>query len=207
MSNFQVGVTITQLEATHVDPWSDRTTPTGKMINSYLTNQEQQDDHFIHLLFSANRWEAAEGIRNDIEDGVSIVVDRYSYSGAVYSAAKKNPSLNLKWAWMPEIGLPEPDVVLFLNISAEAAAKRGGYGQERYEKEDMQARVRTLFYDLFSHVHRHDEARVAVIDAGRSIEAVATEIVQRVSTFYDERAALESPPQLNVFQEGRWDSL
>jgi dTMP kinase len=29
------------------------------MINSYLSGQSEQEDHVIHLLFSANRWEAA----------------------------------------------------------------------------------------------------------------------------------------------------
>lgn len=35
----------------------DRTTPIGKMINSYLTSQSDIDDAAVHLLFSANRWE------------------------------------------------------------------------------------------------------------------------------------------------------
>lgn len=37
----------------------DRTTPIGQMINAYLTGASDVDDHVIHLLFSANRWEAA----------------------------------------------------------------------------------------------------------------------------------------------------
>lgn len=36
----------------------DRTTQTGKMIDNYLQNKSELDDHAIHLLFSANRWEA-----------------------------------------------------------------------------------------------------------------------------------------------------
>lgn len=42
-----------------VESWRfpDRETAVGKMISSYLTNQSQLDDHTIHLLFSANRWE------------------------------------------------------------------------------------------------------------------------------------------------------
>lgn len=35
----------------------DRTTDVGQMISAYLTNASQLDDHTIHLLFSANRWE------------------------------------------------------------------------------------------------------------------------------------------------------
>ena len=37
--------------------------------------------------------------------------------------------------------LPAPDAVLYLNLTVEAAAKRGGFGQERYEREDMQKQV------------------------------------------------------------------
>lgn len=35
----------------------DRTTDTGTIINSYLQNGIEKDDHTIHLLYSANRWE------------------------------------------------------------------------------------------------------------------------------------------------------
>src|SRR4051794_30894704 len=114
------------------------------MINSYLTGSVEQDDHSIHLLFSANRWEAIKGIERDIGTGVDVIIDRYSFSGAVYSAAKANPDLSLDWAWYPEIGLLKPDLVLFLDISPEEAAKRGNYGDERYETEKMQSRVRML---------------------------------------------------------------
>jgi dTMP kinase len=37
----------------------DRTTAIGKMIDSYLRSTSELDDHAIHLLFSANRWELA----------------------------------------------------------------------------------------------------------------------------------------------------
>ncbi|KAF2467802.1 P-loop containing nucleoside triphosphate hydrolase protein, partial [Lindgomyces ingoldianus] len=109
----------------------DRTTPIGQMINSYLSGQSEQEDHVIHLLFSANRWELAASIQTDLSAGITIVIDRYYYSGCVYSAAKNNPSLDLTWARHPEEGLPRPDLCLFLDISAEDAAKRGGYGTEK----------------------------------------------------------------------------
>lgn len=144
------------------------------MINSYLTGQAQQDDHSIHLLFSANRWEAIQDIRKDLLNGVTVIVDRYSFSGAVYSAAKENPDLSLDWAWYPEIGLLKPDILFFLDISSGDAAKRGGYGAERYETEKMQARVRALFNELFA---RLDNVRVRVVDAGRTISEVASDIL------------------------------
>lgn len=41
------------------DATPDRTTSIGQMIGGYLSGQSEQEDHVIHLLFSANRWEAA----------------------------------------------------------------------------------------------------------------------------------------------------
>jgi len=37
---------------------SDRTSAIGQMINGYLQNTQDMSDEAIHLLFSANRWEA-----------------------------------------------------------------------------------------------------------------------------------------------------
>ena len=38
---------------------ADRTSSIGKLINEYLTNTREMDDHVLHLLFAANRWEHA----------------------------------------------------------------------------------------------------------------------------------------------------
>ena len=131
----------------------------------------------IHLLFSANRWEAASQIRSAIEEGVTVVIDRYYYSGIVYSAAKDKADLSLKWARDPEIGLPRPDICLFLDVAPEAAAQRGGFGGEKYETSAIQKRVRELFYELMG---TSDGLDIQVVDAARSIQDVEKDIVARV---------------------------
>ncbi|KAK7189813.1 hypothetical protein DPSP01_008774 [Paraphaeosphaeria sporulosa] len=155
----------------------DRTTPIGQMINSYLSGQSEQEDHAIHLLFSANRWEAAPSIEADLAAGTTVIIDRYYYSGCVYSAAKRNPTLSLAWSRHPEVGLPRPDLALFLDISAEDAAKRGGYGTEKYEKKELQDRVRELFDVMMQSQERDDFVR---IDAGASVEEVQQRIREEV---------------------------
>jgi dTMP kinase len=65
--------------------------------------------------------------------------------------------------------------VLFLELSSEEAAKRGGYGEERYETQKMQTRVRSLFHDLFQ---RLPNVNVRRIDAGGSIDRVSADIKQ-----------------------------
>lgn len=133
----------------------------------------------IHLLFSANRWEAAAAIQDAIAYGTTVVIDRYYYSGLVYSAAKNNPTLSLQWAKQPEIGLPRPDLCLFLDITPAKAAERGGFGGERYEKQEMQTRVRNLFHELFQ--YDTEKGDIRVIDAGRSIPEVEADIWRHVS--------------------------
>ena len=112
-----------------------------------------------------------------MEAGTTVVIDRYYYSGCVYSAAKDNPTLGLEWARHPEVGLPRPDVCVFLNISVEEAAKRGGYGGERYESEKMQDRVRELF-GIFQRAPEKDD--FVTIDAAKSMAEVADDVLDTV---------------------------
>lgn len=116
-------------------------------------------------------------IQADLEAGTTIIVDRYYYSGCVYSAAKQNPSMSIEWCRKPEVGLPRPDLCLFLDISAEDAAKRGGYGAEKYEKKEIQDRVRELFETMMQRKEGEDFVR---IDAGKGMEDVAASIRQEV---------------------------
>ncbi len=86
--------------------------------------------------------------------GTTILCDRYYYSGMVYSAAKAAATSpvaavhRLAWARAPEVGLPRPDVVVFLDVDDETARARGDWGAEVYERADMQRRVRDLFWAL-----------------------------------------------------------
>ena len=70
-----------------------------------------------------------------------MVVDRYAYSGVAYSAAKGIPGMELDWCKAPDKGLPAPDKVFYLQLDHATAAARGGYGEERYEKQAFQEKV------------------------------------------------------------------
>ena len=167
-------ITVSDTDAPH-----DRTTPVGALISSYLRGTSNLEDHAIHLLFSANRWEVAPNINRAIEDGITVVIDRYYYSGIVYSAAKNRSDLTLQWARMPEVGLPKPDIVIFLDIGIEAAKARGGYGDERYENEETQKKVRELFYEVVK-VEGRGEGTTEIVDASKSTEDVGR-VVNRVA--------------------------
>ncbi|XP_072950271.1 thymidylate kinase isoform X3 [Typha angustifolia] len=121
-----------------VEAWRfpDRSTSIGQLISAYLANESQLDDKAIHLLFSANRWEKRALMENKLKSGITIVVDRYSYSGVAFSVAK---GLDMGWCMALEMGLIAPDLVIFLDIppeplKEEAMALRGTSNLSSREK-------------------------------------------------------------------------
>ncbi|OAA57169.1 Thymidylate kinase [Cordyceps fumosorosea ARSEF 2679] len=186
----------------------DRTTPIGKTIDSYLKSAVRMDDHAIHLLFSANRWEAAETINELLDAGTTVVCDRYAHSGMVYSAAKRSPALRLGWARAPDAGLPRPDRVVFLDLDEEAARARGGWGEEVYEKAAMQREVRRLFGALAGKAGEEEgevwkeqgltggeewlreKGDLVLVDAGGTVEEVAEKVWRVVEDVKGQRRVL-----------------
>ncbi|GHJ83850.1 hypothetical protein NliqN6_0252 [Naganishia liquefaciens] len=153
----------------------DRTTAIGQTINSYLLSQTEMDDHAIHLLFAANRWECSKSIEDDLAKGITIIADRYAFSGIAFSAAK---GLDRTWLATPDTTLPAPDLILYLSLSTQAAAARASYGEERYESLALQERVGMEFEAVRRRVEEF-EGRSGVwvgVDAAGTIEEVAGRI-------------------------------
>jgi dTMP kinase len=140
------------------------------MINKYLTDKTfQLKDQAAHLLFSANRWELVNSIEEDLKNGVTVILDRYVYSGVAYSAAK---GLDFDWCLNPDKGLPKPDVTVFLKFKDDGEhTSREGFGDERYEVAEFQAKVRKMFEKF----QGNEEWNVLYVD-GMKIEEVEEKI-------------------------------
>ena len=147
-----------------------RETFLGQTIDGYLKNSVSLPDETIHLLFSANRWETVDALVRELNNGTDIVCDRYAYSGIAYSAAK---GLDFEWSRNPDRGLPQPDIVLYMKVSAEVARLRGGYGEERYEKEEFQSKVGEQFMRLAG----SEGERWKVVNADRDQKSIAAELI------------------------------
>ncbi|KAK8041452.1 thymidylate kinase-domain-containing protein [Apiospora phragmitis] len=136
----------------------DRTTPIGQMIDAYLRGQTEIEDHVIHLLFSANRWEAFRGRLHHLRP---LLPQRHRLQrgqaepdaapplgqGARGRAAPARPR-----------ALPRP------RGGRRARARRLGRRGLR-EGRDVQRRVRELFWGLsmgdLSHTYRHQRRESA----------------------------------------------
>jgi len=151
-----------------VGRFPNRETPIGKILNSYLTNKEEAlEDRAVHLLFSANRWECRERLLRSLHEGKTVILDRYAYSGVAFTSAK---GIDVEWCKNPDRGLPRPDVVVYMKLSIEDAAKRGEYGQERYENVQFQRKVQSIFEEHLK------EPGWVVLDARKSVDHLHDEI-------------------------------
>ena len=83
------------------------------------------------------------------------------------------PGLSIDWCKQPDVGLPKPDLVCFLDVSEEVASKRADFGGERYEVTELQRRVRGN-YDLL-----RDQTWVTV-SADKSLDEVQEELYSLV---------------------------
>ncbi|XP_025229483.1 thymidylate kinase isoform X3 [Theropithecus gelada] len=129
----------------------ERSTEIGKLLSSYLEKKSDVEDHAVHLLFSANRWEQ---VRFPLHSTLNV------------------HNFSLDWCKQPDVGLPKPDLILFLQLQLADAAKRGAYGHERYENRAFQERALRCFYQLM----RDTTLNWKMVDASKSIEAVHEDI-------------------------------
>lgn len=98
----------------------------------------------IHITLFNLRCACRDALVAALLSGTTLVVDRYAYSGVAYSAAKGVPGMNVDWCRSPDIGLPAPDLVVYLRVNNAVAAARAGFGEERYEKAEFQEKVSVL---------------------------------------------------------------
>ncbi|KAK4533361.1 hypothetical protein CCYA_CCYA16G4243 [Cyanidiococcus yangmingshanensis] len=159
----------------------DRASPTGQLLDAYLSGANELDGHVAHLLFAANRWERSAELHALIERGIHVLVDRYAYSGVAFSVAAR--ALDLDWCMAADRGLPAPDLILFFDMDPELASTRGGFGQERYERLALQQQVRQVFLNELFQPDRwlrvHAEETVAQVQT--QCQQAITAVLSRVS--------------------------
>ncbi|GAW83877.1 thymidylate kinase [Plasmodium gonderi] len=150
----------------------NRETPTGQIIAKYLKMQNDMPSETIHLLFSANRWELMGEIQRLLSNDVWVVCDRYAYSGVAYSAGALK--LSKTWCMNPDQGLIKPDIVFYLNVPPNYAKNRSEYGEEIYEKIEVQKRI----YETYKNFYQ--EHYWINLDGTKKIDDIHTDILKEI---------------------------
>uniref|UniRef100_A0A8C9HN76 dTMP kinase n=1 Tax=Piliocolobus tephrosceles TaxID=591936 RepID=A0A8C9HN76_9PRIM len=123
---------------------------------------------FLYSLFKNYRNE----IRNLLTEGTWVVCDRYAYSGVAYSSGALN--LSKKWCINPDEGLIKPDLVFYLNVPPNYAKNRSEYGDEIYEKIEVQKKI----YETYEHFSK--ENYWINIDGTKRIDEIHNDIVGQI---------------------------
>jgi dTMP kinase len=108
----------------------DYTTPLGKQLKAYLQGRVHLDLHSVHLLYAANKWEVADDLRRRLERGEVAIVNRYSPSNIAYGIAH---GLAHSWLVSLEEGLPQPNLVVVLDIPPRISAWRKKTRRDAHE--------------------------------------------------------------------------
>lgn len=119
-------------------------TPIGKLLKERL--MAGGDPAEMHLLFVANRYELQNTIFQKLNDGITVLCDRYKDSGITYGVAS---GLDEDWIRDCDSINMEPDYVVYIDIDPLEASKRADYGNGGiYEEVEFQQIIRTYYLTL-----------------------------------------------------------
>lgn len=153
----------------------DRSTPTGKLCDQYLKGELDADEHVMHLLFSANRYEKQQLIIDLLEQQHVVLCDRYWMSGAAYSSAYGLP---MKWCTAVDELLVKPHLTIFLDVNPSASIQRSNLSTnraiERTERQAVQQGVQTAYKNLLPN------CPAIYFDGNLPVEDLALQIRQAV---------------------------
>jgi len=143
----------------------------GEMISRFLRGEfgslEQVNPYIVALLYAGDRMDAAAKIREWLDSGIYVLLDRYVYSNVAYQCAKieDEPGRDALKNWIfglefDHFGIPVPAINIFLDVPfafTESSLQAGRSGEDRkylngnndiHESNiDFQARVKQVYID------------------------------------------------------------
>ena len=124
----------------------DYTTPIGIEIRAFLDGKRDYPNELKHMLLSANRWEKKKEIESMVDNGTTLIMNRYYQSNLVYGISN---GLNINWLLNLDKGIPREDMVIVLEVSPKTSYQRAVDYQDVFEKdkkllEEVQKNYRKL---------------------------------------------------------------
>lgn len=159
-------------------------TPTGTIITDVLRGNLQMNPITLAAQFVADRLNHAlgsNGILRQIEDGRTVITDRYYFSSYAYQGASIGVERVIRLN-APVAEILRPDLTIYLDVDVDTAMWRIHARNEQvelFEKRDFLERVSKAYRQAIDMLASTEH--VEVIDASRPPEAVHAEIVSRVN--------------------------
>lgn len=156
--------------------------PIGTLLRQMLTKERPAPAHpeALALLFAADRLDhVGADVWPRLAAGEWVVSDRYDHSSIAYQSVSGAGSEAI--AWLRELNrhAPRPALTLVLDVAPEVArARRLARDQNRelFDDDALQQKLAAFYADIDRHFMGD---RIEHVAAGRGLEDVAEEILQR----------------------------
>ncbi len=158
--------------------------PIGSLIRQMLSGRMPADQRTIASLFAADRTDhlvhPETGIRKLMDEGKTIVCDRYYFSSYAYHAQY----IDMDWVIQANslnADILRPTATLFIDVDPDVCIQRIQASRENleiYEKIDIMKKVRDNYFKAFDRL-KHQEA-VIIIDGNDTQDKVAEKVWDQI---------------------------
>jgi dTMP kinase len=168
--------------------------PIGNTIRLALKKRLQTfDEKTMALLFAADRTDhlyrseaggQEGGILTKLERGIHVITDRYVLSSLAYQARE----LGLDWVYQANLHAIKPNATIFINLSAEEAARRMACGrshQDVYETLHEQKEIEQQYAQAINYLIDKGQ-RILQINGNQAPKKVHQDIVRAVASILAE---------------------
>ena len=151
--------------------------PIGKIVREVLQKKIKTTPEALALLFSSDRddhlFNPEYGLIKMIQEGYTIITDRYKYSSIAYQGAE----CNLDYIKAINSPFPHPSHLIFIDTYPESCMMRiekRGSEKELFERLEFLKKVRENYLNQFSSLP--DEVNYLYVNGEKSITEVEEEI-------------------------------
>jgi dTMP kinase len=162
--------------------------PIGSLIHQIMSGRVRSDHKTIAALFVADRLDHLQneinGILSKIEQGISVLADRYYFSSYAYHGVH----MHMDWVIQANAlsaQLLRPDVTIFIDVEPDLCIERLRDDRSRlelYENVGNMRKVREQYFEAFKQLAK--EERVVIVDGNQSEERVAADVWQAASSLF-----------------------
>ena len=162
--------------------------PVGTLLRQFLTGRIAGDEATIAALFAADRLDhlnnPVNGVCRKLEDGITILSDRYLLSNYAYQSVRVPLDWVMKTNSLAADTL-KPDCHIFIDVDPDTCLKRMSKGRHQidlFETKERLTEVRNRYFELFKQLKEREN--VIVVDGNHSIEEISEEIWSKVCHYF-----------------------
>ena len=114
-------------------------TPEGPLINNFLGGWENVPDKVIYAMYSTNHWAQSLHVKETLNEGNIIILQRYVASNQAYALARG--AVTSEWCKALDSGLPKPDITIYVERDLFEHLNSDWSFPDIYENPDTQLKV------------------------------------------------------------------